>query len=180
MANQATLYKFEIEISDVDRGVYETVEFRVAMHPSESPHFLITRVLAYSLNYVERLEFTPQGLSDPDAPALRLMSDTGNYLMWIEIGTPSAKKLHKASKTSPVVKVYTYKDPKNLKAIIDSEPIHKKEQIEFYAVAPSFLDQLALKLERNNKWTVMNVEGSLSVTVDSETFAGELSKIATS
>lgn len=179
MANQATLYKFEIEISDVDRGVYETVEFRIAMHPSESSQFLITRVLAFSLNYVPGLEFTPQGLSDPDAPALRLMSDTGNYLMWIEIGTPSAKKLHKASKTSPSVKVYTYKDPKNLKAMIESEPIHKKEQIEFYSLAPSFLDQLAQKLERNNKWTVMNVDSSLSITANGKAIAGELNKLAT-
>ena len=50
MALTATLYNFDIDLSDSDRGVYETVALRVAQHPSESDEYLIGRVLAYPLN----------------------------------------------------------------------------------------------------------------------------------
>src|SRR5258707_1232333 len=97
MAQLATLYRFRIELSDVDRGVYQPLDFRVAMHPSESPLFLVTRILAFALNTQEGLEFTPTGLSDPDEPCLRIANPRGGLSLWIEIGNPSARKLHKAA-----------------------------------------------------------------------------------
>ena len=47
MALTATIYNFDVDLSDSDRGVYETVALRVAQHPSESDEYLIARVLAY-------------------------------------------------------------------------------------------------------------------------------------
>ena len=49
MALTATMYRFEVDLSDVDRGVYEQFEVRAAQHPSESEEFFVTRVLAYVL-----------------------------------------------------------------------------------------------------------------------------------
>jgi uncharacterized protein YaeQ len=69
MALASTLYRFRIDLSDVDRGVYETLDFRIAQHPSETTTYLLTRVLAYALNTQPGLEFSSGGLSDPDAPA---------------------------------------------------------------------------------------------------------------
>jgi uncharacterized protein YaeQ len=51
MALTATIYNFDVDLSDSDRGVYETVSLRVAQHPSESDEYLIARVLAYLLEY---------------------------------------------------------------------------------------------------------------------------------
>ena len=50
MALTATIYNFDIDLSDSDRGVYETLALRVAQHPSESDEYLIARVLAYLLD----------------------------------------------------------------------------------------------------------------------------------
>ena len=69
MANPSTLYRFKLSVSDVDRGFYENLDFRVAMHPSENEAYLLSRVLAYALNYESGLEFSV-GLCDPDEPAL--------------------------------------------------------------------------------------------------------------
>ena len=65
------LYRFLIDLSDVDRNIYQTLDFRIAQHPSEIPAYLLTRVLAYALQYQEGLEFSAAGLSDPDAAAIK-------------------------------------------------------------------------------------------------------------
>lgn len=49
MAPPVNLYRFRIDLSDVTRGTYETLDFRLAQHPSESAAFLLTRMLAYAL-----------------------------------------------------------------------------------------------------------------------------------
>ena len=88
MALSATVYNFELRLADADRNVYETLALRVARHPSESPEYLFTRVLAYWLEYTEGLTFSSGGLSDPDAPALAVRDLTGLLTRWIEVGTP--------------------------------------------------------------------------------------------
>jgi uncharacterized protein YaeQ len=65
----ATIHHFAIKLSDVDRGVYETLELKVARHPSEAQDHLVTRVLAYCLEMTEGLSFS-RGLAEPDEPAL--------------------------------------------------------------------------------------------------------------
>ena len=69
MALTATIYNFDIDLADSDRGVYETIALRVAQHPSESDEYLIGRVLAYLLEYTEGIEFS-RGVSDPDEPMI--------------------------------------------------------------------------------------------------------------
>src|SRR5579859_6171043 len=90
LALTSTLYRFTIDLSDVDRNLYQTLEFRAAMHPSESLPFFVTRVLAYILNYQEGLEFSG-GISTPDEPPIRIVGLTGNLDLWIDIGNPTSK-----------------------------------------------------------------------------------------
>src|SRR5579859_1018315 len=69
VALTSTVYHLEIDLSDVDRGVYETLDLRLARHPSESKHYLLTRALAYCLFYEEGIAFS-KGLSTTDEPAV--------------------------------------------------------------------------------------------------------------
>ena len=64
MAITATMHHIEIALSDVDRGVYESLDLRVAQHPSESMRYMLTRTLAYCLSYEEGIAFSKGGLSD--------------------------------------------------------------------------------------------------------------------
>ena len=82
MALTATIYTFDIDLADVDRGVYETIALRVARHPSESEEYLVTRLLAYCLEYREGIAFS-SGLSDPDAPTIAVRDLTGAIRVWI-------------------------------------------------------------------------------------------------
>src|SRR6188474_1479874 len=110
MALNATIYNFDVELADNDRQVYESLALRVARHPSESEEYLIARLLAYLLEFAEGIEFS-RGVSDPDEPAIAVRDLTGVISAWIDIGTPDAARLHKASKSARRVVVYTHKDP---------------------------------------------------------------------
>jgi len=133
MALTATMYNFDIELADADRRVYESLALRVARHPSESAEYLVTRVLAYVLELAEGIEFS-RGVSDPEEPALAVRDLTGAIRTWIEIGTPDAARLHKASKAAARVVVYTHKDPGQFLRRLAGERIHRAEALEVYAL----------------------------------------------
>lgn len=167
MAN-FTLYRFHIELSDIPRSLYDTLDFRIAQHPSESMPYLITRILAYALNFSDDLVFAPTGLHDPDAAAISAPE------MLIEIGSPSARKLHKATKQSKTVKVYTYKNPLTLIEEIKSEKVHRGQDIEVYSLTTNFLSELEPLLKRDNKWDILINDGTISVQVGDISVSGEL------
>ena len=108
MALTATMHHVEVTLSDVDRGVYEALDLRIAQHPSESMRYMLTRTLAYCLSYEEGIAFSKGGLSSTDEPAISVKDPTGILLAWIEIGSPSAERLHKASKAARRVAVFTH------------------------------------------------------------------------
>ena len=176
MAQASTLYRFQINFSDVDQGVYKTLDLRTAQHPSESSAYLLTRLLAFVLNEQEFLQFSAEGLGDPDAPALSAKTPGGDILLWIEIGNPNARKLHKASKAARQVKVYTYKDPKPLLEEIRENKVHHAESIGIFALNPKFLENLAARLERKNSWDILLNDGSLNVSIGDHAEATELIK----
>lgn len=157
------LYRFQIELSDVDRGVYESLDFRASQHPSETAPYLLSRVLAYVLSYQQGIEFSPAGLGDPDTPALRIQGLNGGVDLWIEIGNPSARKLHKASKASKQVQVYTYKNPEVLLAEMRSHEIYRKEHIQIFSFEEKFLNQIEATLEKNNRWSILHQQGQLDI-----------------
>ncbi len=177
MAISTQLYRFKIELADISRSVYENLDFRVAQHPSESLDFLLTRVLAYALNYQEGLNFSAEGLHNPDAPCLSVANPFGGELLWIEIGSPSARKIHKASKAAKKVKIYTYKNPSALVEEIKSNDIHRVEDLEVFSLAPAFLEQLAGVLHRDNPWNLTHDEGSLVLSVNGAALSGELLRV---
>ncbi len=178
MALQATVYHVQIELSDVDRGVYESLDLRLARHPSESMPYFLTRTLAYALLYEEGLAFSKGGLSSTDEAPLAVRDLQGNLRAWIEIGTPSADRLHKASKASPRVVVFTQHDPRLLVKEAGTRAIHKAKQIEVYALEPRFLEQLGALTDRNARWTLLRNDGVLYVTVGAQSLSGAVTKHA--
>ena len=168
------IYRFQIELSDIERGVYETLDFRVAQHPSEHMPYLMARVLAYVLNSQDDLAFSATGLHDPDAAAISIPDSFGGFKLLIEIGSPSARKLHKATKISKAVKVYTYKNPEKFISDIKEEKIHRVDEIDFYSLSPNFLEELAQVIKRDNRWSVLFNDGRITVQVGELAISDEL------
>lgn len=169
-----TLYKFQIELSDIPRSLYETLDFRMAQHPSESMPYLLTRILAYVLNYQDDLTFAPTGLHDPDAAAINIPEMNGGFNTLIEIGSPSARKLHKATKSAKHVKVYTYKNPLTLIEEIKTEKVHRAHEIELYSLAPHFLAEIEPLLKRDNRWGILFNDGTITIQAGDVAVSGEL------
>ena len=173
MALTATIYNFDIDLADADRGVYESLALRVARHPSESEEYLLTRVLAYALEFADGIEFS-RGLSTPDEPAISVRDATGSLLAWIEIGTPDAARLHKASKASPRVAVYVHKDPVQFVARLVGERIHRSEDVELWAVDRALLAALAARLDRRMAFSLSVTDRELYLSIGSETLTGKV------
>lgn len=166
-----TIYTFDLELTDVDRGVYETLALRVARHPSETDEFLLTRVLAYCLEYAEGIGFS-KGLAEPDEPALMVRDLTGAMRVWIDIGAPDAARMHKASKAAPRVVVYTHKDPERVIRQWTGERIHRAGDLELYSVDLRLLAALVARLERRMAFALSVTGGHLYVTIGDEVVEG--------
>ena len=173
MALSSTVHNFTIELSHADRGVYESIELRVARHPSESAEFLCARVLAYCLEHREGLAFS-KGLSDPDRPALEVRDLTGMLQAWIEIGAPDADRLHRASKASPRVAVYTHHDPLRYWNSLAGARIHRADAVEFYGFDRALLDALVTRLDRRMALDLSVTGDVLYLTLGGEDFSGPM------
>ena len=171
MALTATIYNFDIELANVDRGVYETLAVRVAQQPSETEEYLLTRGIAYCLEYAEGIAFS-RGLAEPDEPPLSVRDLTGAIRTWVELGSPDAARLHKASKASPRVAIYTHKDPLQLLRQLAGERIHRVESIELYAIDRELLASLTSRLERRMSFQLSFTEDHLYLMLGDESLDG--------
>jgi uncharacterized protein YaeQ len=162
VALTATVFSFEIDLSHTDREIYEHLALRVARHPSESDEFLIARVIAYCLEYEPGIEFS-RGLSDADDPPIAIRDLTGGLRTWIDVGTPSAERLHRASKAASRVVVYVHKDPRQWLSQIADATIHRRADLQLFTLDRAFI---AAMIERLDRW----MSFALSV-VDGELFA---------
>jgi uncharacterized protein YaeQ len=178
MALTATTYHLRIALSDVDRGVYEALDLRLARHPSETMRYMLARTLAYALQYEEGIAFSKGGLSVADEAALSIRDLTGLLRASIEIGSPSAERLHKASKAAPRLVLYTYGDLVLLRKEMASKAIHKLDAIEAYHLQPAFLDALDAKVERNTAFELTRTEDQLYVNIDGTTLEGRLERVS--
>ena len=171
MALSSTMYVFTVRLSDADRSVYETLTLRVAQHPSETPEYLVTRVLAYCLEFAEGIVFS-KGISDPDEPTIAVRDLTGVLRTWIDIGTPEAARLHRASKAAARVAVYSHRDVTAWLARIAGERIHRGEALEIHVMDRELVAALVSRLERRMEIDMAVTERNLYVSVADETFSG--------
>lgn len=178
MAQATTLHHFAIDLANVDRDVYRAFEFKAARHPSESGEYFAVRVLAYALEHAEGIAFSKGGISDPDEPAIVIRDLTGAIRSWIEIGTPSAERLHKASKSAPRVAAYLHRDPAPYVKQLARERIHRASEIELYVIERPVIDSLAARLERRMSLGVSVTESRLFVTVGSDVIDGAIERVA--
>lgn len=165
MAIGATIHSFTIQLADVDRGVYEELSLRVAKHPSETPEFMVTRLLAYCLEYEEGIDFSA-GVSTTDEPAVLVRDLTGQITAWIEIGAPDAARLHYGSKFADRTAVYTHRNVEKVLAPWAGKTIHQAGAITLHSFDAGFIDGLAGALERRNTMTLSVTERQLYVELN--------------
>jgi len=170
------MYRFVVNVSDVDRGIYEMLDLRLACHPSETMRYLITRMLAYCLSYEEGIAFSKGGLSAAEDAPITIHGPTGLLLAWIDIGSPSAERLHKASKAADRVAIFTSAPLMHLRREAARRPIHKIEAIDVWHIEQAFLDALEKKLDRHTTLELVRNDGTIYVTIDGSVFEGPITR----
>ncbi|MFG6474927.1 YaeQ family protein [Microbacterium sp. P06] len=169
MATGATIHTFDVQLADVDRGVYDELSLRVARHPSETDAYMVTRVLAYCLEFEEGIAFS-DGLSQADEPAVVVRDLTGALIAWIEVGAPDAARLHHGSKLAERVAVYTHRDPAKVAAPWAGKKIHRSDELRLVSFDPGFIDSVVPALSRRNTMTVSVTERQLYLELNGKTF----------
>lgn len=107
MALKATIYKADVQISDMHRHYYQNHNLTLARHPSETEERMMVRLLAFVLNASSDLGFG-RGLSSSEEPDLWQRGLTGDVEQWIDVGRPDDERLRKACGRAAQVMLYTY------------------------------------------------------------------------
>ena len=168
MALPSTVYKASIQLSDVDRGVYETLQATVAQHPSETAERLVARLLAFAIFYEPDLAFT-KGICATDEPDLWVKGPDGRVQFWVEVGLPEAERLIKASRHGERVALLACG---RALANWDLQQLPKLERLANLTVISldqAFIAQLAAQLERSINWSVTITEGIFYLTLADRT-----------
>jgi uncharacterized protein YaeQ len=173
MAQPSTIYRANIQFSDIDRGVYETLQTAVARHPSETEERLVARLLSYALFYEEDLLFT-KGISVGDEPDLWSKGPDGRVLLWVEVGLPEPERLIKAARHAERVA---------LLACGNSMPNWERQQLQKLASVANltittldkeFMSRLVALLERSITWDITITEGTLYLQIAGESLVTRL------
>lgn len=162
MAQSSTVYTVTVDLAHVDRGVYETLDLRLARHPSETAEFLVTRLLAYCLEFEDGIAFGG-GISTDDEPAVLVRDLTGRITKWIEVGMPSADRVHRGHKLAGRAAVYTHRDLRQVLAQLEGQGVHRAADVPVYAFDRAAIEALAASLDRRTALTLNVMDGELYV-----------------
>lgn len=168
MALPSTIYKATIQLSDIDRSCYETLQVTVAQHPSETEERLVARLLAYAICYEDGLTFT-KGLCASDEPDIWVKSGDNRVQLWVEVGLPDAERIIKASRHAERVTLLACG-----RALANWEqqqfPILATiTNLTIITVAPEFITGLVERLGRSITWSLTITEGLCYLTLGEET-----------
>lgn len=173
MGAAGTVYSFTISISDNDRAIYETLKFTTAQHPSESPQYLMARILAYCLEYGEGITFS-HGLWESEEPAIWGHDLTGKLTTWVEIGTPSLERLHRATKAAGRVVVYLQRDATDFIDQCRAADFPHGERLHIVQLPINLLCYLVDHADRRMSLELSRSEGTLYLQCSDNSLAGEL------
>jgi len=164
MALKPTIFKMNINLSDLNNDIYDTLNLTLAQHPSETAERMMARVLAYCLNAQAFLTFT-KGLSAADDPDIWAKSLADEFLLWIDVGEPSFARIKKARRQAQAVKIYSF----NTKSDVWWKQSHADFaalDVGVYQFAFAQLQTLANMLKRSMDWSVTISADSLYIATE--------------
>lgn len=168
MALPSTIYRAQIQLSHIDRGIYETIQTTVAQHPSETEERLVARLLALAIFHEPELTFT-KGLCAADEPDLWIVGPDGRSRLWVEVGLPESDRIVKASRHAERVCLLACG---RALANWDQQQLSKLKKIAnltVVSVDQGFIAAVASRLERTISWSITITEGTMYLAVGDTT-----------
>ncbi len=169
LALKSTIFKAELQVSDLDRHHFATHALTIARHPSETDARMMVRLLAFALNADEALEFG-RGLSSEGEPDLVKKDLTGAIDLWIDVGLPDEREIRKAAGRAREVKVYTYGGRSAALWWTQNETaLERLSNVSVIDIPEDALDAVSSRAERNMRLDCTIQEGQLWITQGAET-----------
>ena len=168
MALKATIYKAQLQISDMDRQVYGEHMLTLALHPSETEERLLIRLLAFALQVpadtdAGALQFA-RGLSDTDEPDLWQHDLSGQLVQWIEVGQPDERRLAKACGRAERVSLYVYGSSAAIWWAAIRNKLTRLTNLAVWQINPEQSQALAALAQRAMQWQVTVQDGTVWVS----------------
>lgn len=171
MALKSTIYKFDLNIADLDRQYYASHNLTVARHPSETDERVMVRLMAFTLYANEALQFG-KGLSDDEEPDLWQKDLTGAIELWMDVGLPTEKDIRKACGRAKQVAIMLYGGrvadiwwEQNSKALLKLNNLTVINLPETQSLADIASRNMAISCTLQDKHILVSYEGgSLEVT----------------
>jgi uncharacterized protein YaeQ len=177
MAVKATIFKAELQVSDMDRHYYASHSLTLAQHPSETEERVMVRLLAFALNASEDLAFG-RGISTDDEPDLWRRDLTGQVELWIEIGQPDESRLRKACGRAREVRVYLYS---GRSAAIwwqkNADALKRLANLQVFEIPAEASEQLAALATRTMQLQCLVQEGLVQVMDAAATVEFEVARL---
>lgn len=173
MALKATIFKADLQVSDMDRHYYAEHALTIARHPSETDERMMMRVLAFALNASDTLAFG-KGLSAEDEPDLWQKDLTGAIDLWIEVGQPDEKRILKACGRSGRVIVYSYSSTSNIWWNQIAGKVERARNLQVVNVPAAFSQALAKLAQRTMRLQCTIQEGQIWMSGGDETVQIEM------
>jgi uncharacterized protein YaeQ len=192
MALKSTIYKADCQISDMDRGYYQSHNLTIAQHPSDkfagsefeqpaaglkgeiqgrislTEERMMVRLLAFMINADEQLQFT-KGLSTDDEPELWQKNLTDDIELWIEVGMPDEKRIRKASSRADKVIVYTYGGRNTVRWNQIQPKLERFKNLTVINLPKEATDQLSSMVKRTMQLQISIQNGQVWVSDDQTT-----------
>ena len=168
MAPNATVYKLELQVSDMDRHYYASHNLTLAQHPSETNLRLMARLIAFALFAEERLEFG-RGLSNDEDPDVWLRDYTGEIELWIDLGQPDESRIKKASGRSRQSVVFGYNgNAFDIWWGKNESAMSRFKNLSVVSINNDELDAATTLLQRGMRLTAMIQDGELQLMSDTD------------
>ena len=167
MALPSIIHRLELQLADIDRSRYETLQTTVARHPSETAERLVARLLAYALFHEEGLLFT-KGVGAGDEPDLWAKGPDGRLLLWIEVGLPEPERLIKAARHSERVALLACGSALGTWERQQLPKLAGVKNLTVMTLDQGFMNRLAALVGRTISWEMTITEATLYLQVAGE------------
>ena len=168
MALKAKIYKATINLADMDREYYDTINLTIAQHPSETEQRMMVRLIAFILNAHEDLQFG-KGLSDEDEAAIWQINYSSVIDLWVELGQIDQKRIKKACSRSKKVKLYCYGSSVDVWWSQNQSKMRQFEQLTIEQFSTETTDALVKLVDRNMDFQCSIQDGQLWLNSGDET-----------
>lgn len=162
MALSASIFKTNVQLSDMDRQLYSTYSLTLARHPSETDERMMCRLIAFMRYADERLVFT-KGLSEKEEPDLWVKDFTGQTELWIEVGAPTVKRIVTQSRQVKRIVVFGYGRNAGLWWKKSKDDLEKIRNLDVVILPVELTESISRQVGRSMEWQCLIQDGQMSL-----------------